>query len=320
MNENEFLSRVSHMYYKQNMDLKAISKVFNISYATISRTLKKAREIGIVSININNPSSRLLDLEATLKEKFKLKDVISVNVEEFSIPQDIKNLVAREASDYLFNVIKDGDVLGISWGSTLYQVISSFIMSRTSIKKKSNIAIVQLNGSYTSIPIEFNSLDLVRRMKNLFSGTYYFINSETIVDSFEMRDFLLESSSIKKTFLMHKSVNIALLGIGSFNKQSISELYKNYLRPEEIIEIENQKAVGENCLIFYDINGKIIKTSLYERTISIDQEDLLNIQNKIVIASGVEKSKAIIGAIKAKMIDVLITDRLTLEQILRNLN
>lgn len=320
MNENEFLSRVSHMYYKQNMDLKAISKVFNISYATISRTLKKAREIGIVSININNPSSRLLDLEATLKEKFKLKDVISVNVEEFSIPQDIKNLVAREASDYLFNVIKDGDVLGISWGSTLYQVISSFIMSRTSIKKKSNIAIVQLNGSYTSIPIEFNSLDLVRRMKNLFSGTYYFINSETIVDSFEMRDFLLESSSIKKTFLMHKSVNIALLGIGSFNKQSISELYKNYLRSEEIIEIENQKAVGENCLIFYDINGKIIKTSLYERTISIDQEDLLNIQNKIVIASGVEKSKAIIGAIKAKMIDVLITDRLTLEQILRNLN
>lgn len=320
MNENEFLSRVSHMYYKQNMDLKAISKVFNISYATISRTLKKAREIGIVSININNPSSRLLDLEAALKEKFKLKDVISVNVEEFSIPQDIKNLVAREASDYLFNVIKDGDVLGISWGSTLYQVISSFIMSRTSIKKKSNIAIVQLNGSYTSIPIEFNSLDLVRRMKNLFSGTYYFINSETIVDSFEMRDFLLESSSIKKTFLMHKSVNIALLGIGSFNKQSISELYKNYLRPEEIIEIENQKAVGENCLIFYDINGKIIKTSLYERTISIDQEDLLNIQNKIVIASGVEKSKAIIGAIKAKMIDVLITDRLTLEQILRNLN
>ena len=117
---------------------------------------------------------------------------------------------------------------------------------------------------------------------------------------------------------MHKSVNIALLGIGAFNIQSISKLYKDYLKLEEIIEIGNKKAIGENCLTFYDIEGKIIDTDLYKRTITISKEDLINIQNKVVIATGKEKAQAIIGAVRAKMVDILITDSQTLEEILRN--
>lgn len=319
MDENEFLSRIAYMYYKQDMDLKAIGKAFNTSYATISRSLKRARELGIVAININNPISRLLEQEISLKERFNLRDVIAVNVSEISSNDEIKNSVAREAASYLINVIKDGDKLGISWGSTIYQLINNFIaMGGLYSEKKFEIDVVQLNGNFSTIPIELNSLDLVRRMKNMFAGSYYFINSEAYVDNPEMQELLLRSQSIQKTFTMHKSVNIALLGIGAFNIQSISKLYKDYLKLEEIIEIGNKKAIGENCLTFYDIKGKIIDTGLYKRTITISKEDLINIQNKVVIATGKEKAQAIIGAVRAKMVDILITDSQTLEEILKN--
>jgi len=320
MEETEFLSRIAYMYYKQDMDLKAIGRAFNTSYATISRSLKRAREIGIVTININNPISRLLELEMSLKEALGLRNVIAVNTSEISTVEEIKNSVAREAASYLINIIKDGDKLGISWGSTIYQLINYFIsMGGQYNAKKFQIDVIQLNGNFSTIPIELNSLDLVRRMKNMFEGSYYFINSEAYVDNHEMQQLLLKSPSLQKTFDMHKYVNIALLGIGSFNIQSISKLYKDYLHLEEIIEIGNKKAVGENCLTFYDISGKIIDTELYKRTITISKENLINIQNKIVIATGKEKAQAIIGAAKAKTIDILITDSLTLEEILKNL-
>jgi len=291
MEETEFLSRIAYMYYKQDMDLKAIGRAFNTSYATISRSLKRAREIGIVTININNPISPLLELEMSLKEALGLRNVIAVNTSEISTVEEIKNAVAREAASYLINIIKDGDKLGISWGSTIYQLINYFIsMGGQYNAKKFQIDVIQLNGNFSTIPIELNSLDLVRRMKNMFEGSYYFINSEAYVDNHEMQQLLLKSPSLQKTFDMHKYVNIALLGIGSFNIQSISKLYKDYLHLEEIIEIGNKKAVGENCLTFYDINGKIIDTELYKRTITISKENLINIQNKIVIATGKEKA------------------------------
>ncbi|MCL4377919.1 MAG: hypothetical protein M1479_08635 [Actinobacteria bacterium] len=310
MREEELIAKVAHMYYKQDMDLREIGKIFNVSYATISRLLKKGRETGIIEVFINNPSDKLHDLELEIKNTFNIREVFAVNVQETDSNELIKNVVAIQAAEYLENVLKDSDILGISWGSTIYSVVNNF-----KGKKRINVDIVQLNGNFATIPIEFNSSDLVRRMKNMFIGSYYFINSDTIVDSKEIKEILMNSSSIKKTFLLHKSINIALLGIGYFNDKSISNLYKDYLRDDEIKELESFNVVGESHHIFFDINGKIYNSKIKERAISISKEDLFNIDNKIVVATGLDKTFAIIGAMRAKLIDTLFIDSLTLENI-----
>lgn len=310
MREEERIAKVAHMYYRQDMDLREIGKIFNVSYATISRLLKKGRETGIIKVFINNPSDKLHDLELKIKNTFNIKEIFSVDVQETDSKELIKNVVAIQAAEYLENVLKDGDILGISWGSTIYSVVNNF-----NIKKRINVDIVQLNGNFVTIPIEFNSSDLIRRMKNMFMGSYYFINSDTIVDSKEIKEILMNSSSIKKTFLLHKSINIALLGIGYFNDKSISNLYKDYLRDSEIKELESFNVVGESHHIFYDIKGKIFDSKIKERAISISKEDLFNIDNKIVVATGLDKTFAIIGAMRAKLIDTLFVDSLTIENI-----
>lgn len=310
--KEELIAKVAHMYYKQDMDLRKIGKVFNVSYATISRLLKKGRETGIIKVFINNPSDKLHDLELEIKNTFNIKEVFAVNVQETDSSELIKNVVAIQAAEYLENVLKNSDFLGISWGSTIYSVVNNF-----KGKKRINVDLVQLNGNFTNIPIEFNSSDLVRRMKNMFMGSYYFINSDTIVDSKEIKEILMNSSSIKKTFLLHKSINIALLGIGYFNDKSISNLYKDYLRDSEIKELESFNVVGESHFIFFDINGKIFDSKIKERAICISKEDLFNIDNKIVVATGLEKTFAIIGAMRANLIDTLFIDSLTLENIVK---
>ncbi|MHB1274286.1 MAG: sugar-binding transcriptional regulator [Candidatus Humimicrobiaceae bacterium] len=310
MREEEFIAKVAHMYYKQDMDLREIGKIFNVSYATISRLLKKGRETGIIKVFIDNPSNKLYDLELEIKNTFKIREIFAVNVQKTDSNELIKNIVAIQAAEYLENILKDGDILGISWGSTIYSVVNNF-----KGKKKTNVDIIQLNGNFATIPIEFNSSDLVRRIKDMFVGSYYFINSDTIADNKEIKEILMNSSSIKKTFLLHKSINIALLWIGYFNDRSISNLYKDYLRDEEIKELENFNVVGECHHIFFDINGKIFDSKIKERAISISKEDLFNINNKIVVATGLDKTLAIIGAMRAKIVDTLFIDSLTLENI-----
>jgi deoxyribonucleoside regulator len=317
MDELVFLSRIAYMYYKEDMDLKSISKIFNTSYVTISRALKKAREIGVVTININNQVSRLIEMENVLKDKLGLKEVYAVNSSEF-----INNIsiVTNEASNYLLGVLKEGDTLGISSGSTIYQVVNNFIsVLSNKLYKSYKIDIVQLQGYFPSLPIEQNSMTLVNNMKNMFRGSYYLINSETFVENKEIKNLLLQGSNMRETFSMHKKINIALLGIGSFNIQEISNLYKDCVNPKEILELGNKQAVGENCLHFFDIFGNIIETSLFDRIISINKEDLINIQNKIVIATGTKKAHAIIGSARAKLMDVLITDSMTMEEIIKYL-
>jgi len=314
MEKEKLLLRMAYMYYKQNMDLKEIGEQFNISYATVSRFLKEGRKSGLIEIKINHPIIRLLDLEAKLKNAFNLKDVVSVNTSNIEANYSIKNLVSIEAANYLMDILKDGDMLGISWGSTICQVVNNF-----SGNKKIKVDVIQLNGNLSNIPIELNSSDLVRRMKDMFTGSYYFINSEAIVDNQETKNLLVENIVLKKTILLFNNINIALIGIGAFNKKSIQDLYINYMKNDEIMELLNKNIVGETCFNFFDSNGNIIDIELNKRTITINKNSLKNINNKIMVASGVEKTEAIIGALKAKIINTLITDSLTLENILKNL-
>ena len=311
MEEERFIAKIAHMYYKQNMTLKEIAKVFSISLATISRLLKKGKQIGIIKIIVDSSSNRLLDLEFKLKEVFGLDEVISVDFEEVNSIEITKKLVAIEAAHHLANILKNGDILGISWGSTIYNVVNNF-----NSKRKINVDVVQLHGNCSSVPIELNSSDLVRKMKNMFSGSYYFINSEAIVDNKITKNIIMNDSSLRRAFLLHKSINIALLGVGVSDPESINYPYKDQLKDEEIQELVDKNIVGDVNFSFFDINGNIHRTNLNDRIVTISTNNLIKIRKKFVVAAGLEKTNAIIGALNAKLINVLVIDRLTLENIL----
>ncbi|NOK59919.1 MAG: sugar-binding transcriptional regulator [Chloroflexi bacterium AL-W] len=62
------------------------------------------------------------------------------------------------------------------------------------------------------------------------------------------------------------------------------------------------------CAQHYDINGRLLDTDLNKRVIGIGLETLRSIETVVAVAGGQEKVKAILGAIRGKYIDILITD------------
>jgi len=309
--EQNLIAKIAHMYYMEGMDLKAIGEIFNISYATVSRLLKKGREKGIIKIHINNPYINTIKQESKLKKYFKLKEVFTIHSEKTFENNHILDLIGREAANYLVNVLQDGDFLGISWGRSVYNLVNNF-----NTEKKIKVHVVQLFGHTSNVPVELSSFDLVRRMKNMFLGAYYFINSEAVLDKPETKKYLLEDTSIKNTFETHKRINIAVSSVGICDPESSGFIHRGYFRDQEIEEIKRENIIGETNFTFFDAEGNIKRIRFNDRMMAIETNDLLKIKNKIIVAGGLQKAKAVLGALKAGLVDTLFIDSMTLSKLM----
>jgi len=81
-----------------------------------------------------------------------------------------------------------------------------------------------------------------------------------------------------------------------------------------IDKIKKSEAVSEIAINFFDKNGNYLGI-LDDYRISIPFDKLKKARTKIAIAFGVEKAQAIITAIKASIIDILVTDSITVKKI-----
>ncbi len=111
-------------------------------------------------------------------------------------------------------------------------------------------------------------------------------------------------------------VSLALVGIGSVDPSQLLALSGNVFSPEELDQLRQQGAVGDVCLRFFDVNGNPIENALDNRVIGMQLEQLRKVERSVGIAGGKRKFEAIRGALRGKLINVLITDRRTAERLI----
>lgn len=70
--------KIAQLYYDQEMTQAQIARELGIYRTTISRLLKRGRELGLVTIAINYNYNDNLWLEQQLKQKFALKEAVVV--------------------------------------------------------------------------------------------------------------------------------------------------------------------------------------------------------------------------------------------------
>ena len=75
-------------------------------------------------------------------------------------------------------------------------------------------------------------------------------------------------------------------------------------------------AVGYICGYFLDKNGNRLNDPINDKIVGISFEDLKNAPHVIVVAGGVDKTRAIYAALEGRIIDSLITDSRIAEKLL----
>jgi DNA-binding transcriptional regulator LsrR (DeoR family) len=294
---NEY-TKVAYYYYKLGMTQDDIAKKMSMSRQRVNRILKKCLESGIVKIVIQEYEHQNVELEIQLETRLGLNEIIIVNNSDGEINESL----GATASSYLERVIKDKDIIGFSRGRALSSLVNNLQpISRT------NLTVTQLVGGLNAEEAHINSDYIVRHSSEILNAKPCFMYAPIILENKQLRDSLMKESFFTRVYDTMKACTIALVGIGDMSSKS-AFVQKKYISKAEYDILQSKNAVGEICTHYFDIKGKIIESGINDRVLAIDFESFKKIPLRIGVGSGPEKLSAITGALRGRMINVLITD------------
>ncbi len=299
-NDISLLIEAARLYYEHDFSQQQIAQKLGVSRPGVSRLLNKAREQGIVRVEIRDPSDRGIKIENDLKQKYDLKKIVVV-------PEDervaiIKRRLGRATVKMLSELITDDLILGVSWGTTMQEV-----GRQTARKKMKNMTVVQLNGGVSKAAYDTHASEIAQMIGEKFQATPFLLPLPAIVDSPGVKKAIISDKNIARTLDLGKKSEVAMYTIGLFNEQSVL-VKADYFEPEEINSLLGKGAIGDICSRIIDNNGRICSPALNERTIGIELEDLAKKPYSIAVAGGKEKLPAIRAALRGKWFNCLITD------------
>ena len=296
------------LYYLLDYTQHEIAKKLGVSRPTVSRMLQTAKKEGIVQIKIIDMEENVSDLEKAIEKKYNLKKAVIAPVPQYE-DHIIKTTLGLKAAEYLDTIVKDNDIIGVTWGTTLYHVA-------VELKKKevNNIKIVQLKGGISHSETNTYVSEILYLFGKAFRTTPLHLPLPAIVDQVVVKQAMMEDRHIKKIIETGKEANIALFTCGPIKSESL--LFKLGYFTNEDLEMLYSKAVGDICSRFFDQNGQICNNSLNERTLGIDLSELREKEYSILVAGGDQKVDSIHAALKGEYANVLVTDQYTARFIL----
>jgi deoxyribonucleoside regulator len=302
--DREKLSKVieaAKLYYLLDYNQNEIAKILGISRPTVSRLLQQAKSEGIVQITIMDPTEDVDNLALQLEKKFNLKKVIVASIPQFE-NHIIKNYLGEKAALYLHEIVKDHDIIGVTWGTTLYHIA-------VELKQKfvKDVKVVQLKGGVSHAETNTYASEILYLFGKAYNTTPHNLPLPAIVDHVVVKQAMEADRHIHKILELGKKANIAVFTMGSIKKDSL--LFQMGYFTESDQKALNEKAVGDICSRFFDKDGEVCNESLNERTLGVKLEDLRNKEYSILVAGGPNKIEGIYGALKGNYANVLITDQ-----------
>jgi deoxyribonucleoside regulator len=305
-----FLARVASLYYDHNKSQQDIAEEVDVSRSAISRFLTEAREKGIVEIIVHYPWRTCPELEQKLVSIFNLKAARVLARENKSYEEMIQGLGIL-AARYLNNILHDGMILGISWGTALYQMIRAMPM-----RDLPGVEVVQLIGATGSEGIPTDGPILAQLLSNRLGGFCRYLHAPLVVENEAGREILLQDHNIRETLARAARADVALVGIGCTNSEFYSLLRAGYVNEAEAQGIRTAGVVGDICAQHYSLTGQWLDIDINRRTIGIDLGILAKVQTVIGVAGSSQKGAAIYGALRGGYLNVLITDDQAAQKIL----
>ena len=294
---------VAKLYYRSDFSQQKIAQELGVSRPSISRLLQYAKDKGYVNIQIVDPVEDMSIMEQRLKDKLHLKDV-KIASSTINDEEEIKKYISIAAAQYLDGIIKDGDIIGVGWGTTLYNMSQALIPR--SIKGSQ---VVQLEGGLSNSEWNNYSREILENFANIFNTVAQYLPLPVIFDNKATKEQVDKDRYIKRILELGRHANIALFSVGTVRPNALFfRLGYTDIQEQEKIQ---RNSVGDICSRFFDVEGRVCNRDLDERTVGITLSELRDKEYSIMISGGEGKINAIKAALKGRYANVLITDQFT---------
>lgn len=310
--EKRQLVKVSSMYYHDGLTQAQIAQKLGVSRPVISKLLQRAKDEGIVKIYIKDESVHTVELERQLEQYFGLSDAVVVPNNGLS-EEMAKREVGQAGASYISNNIKDVKSIGISWGETLAHLVQEYPYER-----REDVTVVPLEGGMGVKQVQIHANQLANDLAKKLQSTCTYLYAPAIVETEELKERLMGMEDVQTVLEIGRNVDVALIGIG--NPYANSTLMRlGYLQEHDLTQLREVGTIGDIGFRFFDENGVPINDSLNTKVIGITLAEFQKIKKVIAVVEGQHKVESILGALKGKFIDVLITDELTASAIIKKM-
>jgi len=311
------LADVAGWYYLDDLTQEQIARRIGVSRSNVSRMLKEARERGLVEIRIHHPLRTVPALAARLRDELGLAECLVLAAPAPGVAGEpapaVAGPLAALAARWLQERIVDGSVLGVGWGSTVYQVVTS-----GHLRRKSGVTVVQLMGSVGGATPDIDGARVAGRLGQALGARVYYLHAPMVVAEAGVRAGLLRDPHIRKTLELARRADVLLVSVGAVTRAS--GIYRaGYLSDADLEYIQGQGAVGDICGSYFKRDGSPCSLELEERTIAASAEAMRAAPLRVGVGWGAAKALPSLGAVRAGLINVLILDEEAARETLREI-
>lgn len=297
----DLLTDIADQYYNQGKTQSEIASYYDTNRFKIAKLLQDARTEQVVEIRINYSNERNKELEKELKGAFSLNKVIVVNT-QYSPYLDSLRQIGKTGADYLKGILTPDSTLGISWGKTIYSVISQ--MSEVT---SNPISAVQLAGCLKLPNPGAESRELVRLVTAAYYGSYHYLDAPLYVQSTELKEALMKEPLIQSTLKKAENMTAVITGIGSRSSLPVSNpAFAPYITERDVSQLEQCRG----SIYGYVLNkhGQIADIDLNQKVIAAPINHILKAPHRLAVVYGRHKAEITYYALKNNLINEILTD------------
>jgi DNA-binding transcriptional regulator LsrR (DeoR family) len=309
MDSDENLAiRAAWLYYVGGLTQSAVARKLGIPSVKAHRLIARAVADGLVRVSISGKVAECSELEAELSALYGLDYCeVAPDSGEEGLPV---NTLGHAGAAFLQREIEQAEakVIGIGHGRTLSSAVQ--LLPKLS---SGPVSFVSLLGGLTR-NYAANPFDVMHRLAEKTGRQAYVMPVPFFANTAEDRDVILAQRGVREVFDLASGAGLKLLGIGTVD--SAAYLVKSgMLDEEEAREIAAAGCAGEMLGQFFDVHGRIIETTLSNRTLAASLSGDTS-ERTVAIAGGAGKIAAIRAVLKSNLLTGLITDERTARQLI----
>ncbi|MCF6098033.1 sugar-binding transcriptional regulator [Mesorhizobium muleiense] len=297
------LHTVAKLHYEADMSQVDIARRLGVSTATISRLLQRARAEGIVRIEVLDLATPE-GITTQLVEALGLRDAAVIETPSAGA---LAALAAPLGALLKQAGLTAGKVVAIGWGRAIREVIQA------GLPRIPGVLTVAATGGMQQQAAHFQINEFVRLAAEELGGTPHFIHAPYLPSS-ELREVFLGDAAIRDSVALWDRTDVAIVGIGLPHAINPPEASAATLSEQALFH-----AAGDVIRHYFDAEGTLIPWEGEGRMIAMSPAQLRAVPLVIGVAASPEKAKAIIGAVRARLINALVTDTKTAQAILEAL-
>jgi DNA-binding transcriptional regulator LsrR (DeoR family) len=302
------LSKIARLYYIEGWSQKQIAERYGLSIATVSRALARARQVGVVRIEVTEGDRPNQTLEVESEKALGIEEVVIVAAEESDNVKWAE--LASALGAVLERRLKPESVVGVGWGETLGGVASLL----PKIGPRGN-AVVPIVGALGATDRNIYPNFIARELATRIEGEAYMINGPAVFETAEACRLFAADKSFQPIRSLWERADIAVLGASDLSDDT-SMARNGALASAELRELRAGGAVCAYNFHFLDEAGRSVETPVAARTLTMPFNTLRSVPTKIIVAFGSQKVMPLAVLAANSLADVLVTDEPTARALL----